>query len=51
VSLLFDSHAVLWWLADESRIPATVRKAVRDTRTAPMFSLSRIRLVDQRLMG
>jgi PIN domain nuclease of toxin-antitoxin system len=29
VSLLLDSHALLWWLADDPRLSATARAALR----------------------
>ncbi|MBI4956719.1 MAG: type II toxin-antitoxin system VapC family toxin [Myxococcales bacterium] len=28
--LLLDTHALLWWLADDERLPATCRAAVAD---------------------
>lgn len=36
--LLFDSHAVLWWLQDDRRISSTVRDAVADQAHTPFFS-------------
>jgi PIN domain nuclease of toxin-antitoxin system len=28
--LLLDTHALLWWLADDDRLPTTARKAIRN---------------------
>jgi PIN domain nuclease of toxin-antitoxin system len=30
VRLLLDTHAVLWWLSDDPRLPATARTAIAD---------------------
>jgi PIN domain nuclease of toxin-antitoxin system len=38
VPLLFDSHAVLWWLYGDSRVPARVRDAADAPGGAVCFS-------------
>jgi PIN domain nuclease of toxin-antitoxin system len=32
VSLLLDSHVVLWWLTNDARLGPTARAAIRDAR-------------------
>ena len=36
--LLLDSHALLWWLADDPRLPESARSAIADGTTAVAVS-------------
>lgn len=36
--LLVDTHAVLWWLADDPALPAAARDAIADPANAPLVS-------------
>jgi PIN domain nuclease of toxin-antitoxin system len=38
VTLLLDSHVVLWWLADIPRIPAKVRRLIEGRRVPILVS-------------
>lgn len=36
--LLLDTHALLWWLADEAALTRPARRAIADTRNAVVVS-------------
>lgn len=36
MSLLLDTHALLWWFTDDSRLPGKVRDAIAD-ETRPVY--------------
>jgi len=38
VTLLLDTHVLLWWLADDYRLTPTMREAIGDPRTAVAVS-------------
>ena len=38
LQLLFDTHALIWWLADSSRLPAAVRHAIFDPSNEKLIS-------------
>jgi len=42
VKLLLDSHAYLWWLADDQRLGARARKAITDPTNAVLVSSAAI---------
>jgi PIN domain nuclease of toxin-antitoxin system len=35
---LLDTHALLWWLSDDTALPKAARKIIADTRNALMVS-------------
>ena len=35
---LLDTQALLWWLADDPRLPATARELIADPGNLPVFS-------------
>jgi PIN domain nuclease of toxin-antitoxin system len=38
VTLLLDTHVLLWWLADDPRLTSAMREAIADPSTAVMVS-------------
>jgi PIN domain nuclease of toxin-antitoxin system len=40
--LLLDSHALLWWRADDARLTDQARTAIEDPDTTPRFSAASI---------
>lgn len=40
--LLLDSHAYLWWLANDARLPAAARAAIADSRSIVHVSAATI---------
>jgi PIN domain nuclease of toxin-antitoxin system len=38
VTLLLDTHVLLWWLADDPRLTPAMREAVADPSTSVMVS-------------
>ncbi len=40
--LLLDSHAYLWWLADDARLSAAARRAIADSRSIVHVSAATI---------
>ena len=38
MTLLLDTHVLLWWLADDPRLTPTMREAIGDPSTAVMVS-------------
>lgn len=42
MKLLLDSHAYLWWLADDQRLGAKARKAITDPANAVLVSAATI---------
>jgi PIN domain nuclease of toxin-antitoxin system len=42
VKLLLDSHAYLWWLADDPRLPSAARAAVADPANVVLVSAASI---------
>jgi PIN domain nuclease of toxin-antitoxin system len=42
VRLLLDTHALLWWLADSRRLPATWRRAIADADTQVLVSAATV---------
>ncbi len=38
MTLLLDTHVLLWWLGDDDRLTPTMRSAIADPRTAVMVS-------------
>ena len=38
MSLLLDTHVLLWWLADDPRLTAGMRSAIEDPRTPAALS-------------
>ena len=38
MTLLLDTHVLLWWLADDPRLTPTMRAAIADPSTAVMVS-------------
>jgi PIN domain nuclease of toxin-antitoxin system len=38
VTLLLDTHVLLWWLADDPRLTPTMRKAIADPSTPVVVS-------------
>ena len=38
MTLLLDTHVLLWWLADDPRLTPTMRDAIADPSTAVMVS-------------
>jgi PIN domain nuclease of toxin-antitoxin system len=38
VRLLLDTHALLWWLTDDPRLPATARAAISDPENQLLVS-------------
>lgn len=38
MNLLLDTHAFLWWIADDPRLPAAARSALGDGRNEVFFS-------------
>lgn len=36
--LLLDTHIVLWWLADDPKLPAATRNLIADTKSVVMVS-------------
>ena len=36
--LLLDTHAFVWWLADDDRLPSTARRAIRDEANDKLIS-------------
>jgi PIN domain nuclease of toxin-antitoxin system len=42
VKLLLDSHAYLWWLADDQRLGAKAKKAITDPANAVLVSAATI---------
>lgn len=37
-SLLLDTHALLWWLAEDDRLPASMRSALEDPENVVLAS-------------
>ena len=42
MKLLLDSHAYLWWLADDSKLSATAKAAIADPANSVMVSAATI---------
>ncbi len=42
MKLLLDTHAFLWWLSDDRRLPAAARDAIRDPHTIVHVSAASI---------
>ena len=42
MTLLLDTHIFLWWLFDDSRLPAGIRCAVEDAGNAVMISAASV---------
>ncbi len=40
--LLLDSHALLWWLADDPRLGIRAREAIEDPDVLPRFSAASV---------
>ncbi len=38
LQLLFDTHALIWWLTDSSRLPEAVRRAIFDPSNEKLIS-------------
>jgi len=38
LQLLFDTHALIWWLTDSSRLPEAVRRAIFDPSNEILIS-------------
>jgi PIN domain nuclease of toxin-antitoxin system len=38
VTLLLDTHVLLWWLSEDDRLTSTMRAAIADPRTPVMVS-------------
>ncbi len=38
MQLLFDTHALIWWLTDSSRLPEAVRRAIFDPSNEKLIS-------------
>ena len=38
MQLLFDTHALIWWLTDSSRLPEAVRRAIFDPSNDKLIS-------------
>lgn len=38
--LLLDTHAFLWWVADDRRLSLPARKAITDSRSEVLFSVA-----------
>uniref|UniRef100_UPI00405607E3 type II toxin-antitoxin system VapC family toxin n=1 Tax=Candidatus Electronema sp. TaxID=2698783 RepID=UPI00405607E3 len=42
MTLLLDTHVFLWWLFDDSRLPADIRRAVEDADNAVLISAASV---------
>ncbi|MGR0481248.1 MAG: type II toxin-antitoxin system VapC family toxin [Candidatus Electronema sp. V4] len=42
MTLLLDTHIFLWWLFDDSRLPAGIRRAVEDADNAVLISAASV---------
>jgi PIN domain nuclease of toxin-antitoxin system len=42
VSLLLDSHALLWWQADDARLSERARRAIENLDAQPYFSAASV---------
>jgi PIN domain nuclease of toxin-antitoxin system len=40
--LLVDTHALLWWLADDARLTADARAAIADPANEPLVSVASV---------
>jgi PIN domain nuclease of toxin-antitoxin system len=38
MTILLDTHALLWWLADDARLSAAARERIRDARNRVLVS-------------
>ena len=51
-ALLLDTHALLWWLADDPQLPAAAREAIRDPeRSACVSAVSAWEITVKRALG
>ena len=40
MKLLLDTHAALWWIADDKRLPATARRVIANANAARLLSIA-----------
>jgi PIN domain nuclease of toxin-antitoxin system len=51
VRLLLDTHTLLWWLADDSRLDARARKAIARTSHVAVSAVSAWEIAIKRAIG
>ena len=51
MKLLLDTHALLWWLADDARLGAPARAAIRNAEAVFISSVSAFEMAQKHRLG